>query len=72
MARHTASAESLTPAAPSRHAKTGRSLGELVKKAVANASSCVLIILGSFTGNNMLQGRGIEVLRAQLAERCVH
>lgn len=49
----------------------GRSLSELVKKAIVNASSCVLFIVGSFTGNNMLQGRGVDVLRAQLAERCV-
>ncbi len=36
-----------------------------------NASCTALYIVGSFSGNNLLQGRGLEVLRAQLSERLV-
>ncbi len=49
----------------------GRSMVDLMKKSVVNAGSCVLFIVGSFAGNNLLQGRSANVLRAQLGERCV-
>lgn len=41
----------------------------MVKKSLAQASACVLFIVGSFTGNNALQGRSTNVLRTQLSER---
>lgn len=41
----------------------------IVTKAGLNAACSVFFIVGSFTGNNFLQGRGLKVLRAQLGER---
>ncbi|GAB5030196.1 pxmp2 4 family protein 4-like, partial [Nannochloropsis oceanica] len=40
-----------------------------IAKAGLNATCSVFFIIGSFCGNNLLQGRGFEVLRAQLSER---
>ncbi len=57
------------PFLPSTITKQANTTFTTIAKAGLNAACSVFFIVGSFCGNNLLQGRGFEVLGAQLGER---